>query len=182
MGYGKTLQQIIKDRKTNVKKIAEMANIPPSTLYSAIQRDTSVRYDQAVVLASLLQCDLQLICDVPRFHTAKTLYENPWDVPENAARLDDLLKARYITKRIVPLTSLYSLPELTGEIFDLLCTFYCLNDDGRDTIMTILAALTHTRLDPDRTAAYKKLLADLDAQHQKSLLQNASTDVESDNQ
>ena len=78
MGYGKNLEKILKDHNTNVKDICNQTGIKPTTLYSAIQRDVSVSYANAIKIYLKLppKFDLRSICDdVPA--DDPTLYRTP---------------------------------------------------------------------------------------------------------
>lgn len=68
MGYGKNLENEIKIRNLTVKKVADKTGISPTTLYSAIQRDSPVSYSNAIKIYRVLHpvIDMRSICkDVP---------------------------------------------------------------------------------------------------------------------
>ena len=62
MGYGQNLKKILKDRKMTVTELARLCKLNPSTLYTCINRDTSIRYDMALPIANTLDIDVNLIC------------------------------------------------------------------------------------------------------------------------
>ena len=51
MGYGKNLKQVLDEKHMTVKELSRRAGISAPTLYSIIQRDSSVRYDHALRIA-----------------------------------------------------------------------------------------------------------------------------------
>lgn len=65
MSYGKNLENILKERGLTVKEVATKAKIRPTTLYSAIQKDISVSYGNAIKLSRVLHpvIDIRTICD-----------------------------------------------------------------------------------------------------------------------
>ena len=48
MGYGKNLKQALDDKGMTVRDLCRQTDISPTTIYSIIQRDSSVRYDFAL--------------------------------------------------------------------------------------------------------------------------------------
>ena len=69
MGYGKNLKQLIQEKGLTIGKVATLTNISPQTLYSAIKRDSSIRYDMAVKISSLLGIDINQICNTNPYKT-----------------------------------------------------------------------------------------------------------------
>lgn len=65
MGYGKNLENKLKERGLTVKEVAAKAKIRPTTLYSAIQKDISISYGNAIKLSRVLHpaIDIRTICD-----------------------------------------------------------------------------------------------------------------------
>ena len=62
MGYGLELKKVLKEKKVNVKELCRRTGIAPTTIYSCIQRDTSVRYDYALKIAECLEIAPSVIC------------------------------------------------------------------------------------------------------------------------
>ena len=93
----KIIKGILKDQFTG---------IAPTTLYSIIQRDTSVRFDHALRIANILGIDITQICK-----------ENPYDegevLPQPLSDLNGLTtnlnKQTYIKNRTTPLLFLDNL-------------------------------------------------------------------------
>ena len=72
MGYGKNLQDAIKNSGMSVRHVASLAGISPDTLYSIIRRDSSVRFDHARNLILYSDRTMHEICAESGF----TNYEN----------------------------------------------------------------------------------------------------------
>ena len=53
MGYGKNLKQALDDKGMTVRDLCRQTDISPTTIYSIIQRDSSVRYDFALRIANV---------------------------------------------------------------------------------------------------------------------------------
>lgn len=59
MGDGKKLKEYVKSKGTNVRRIAKATGIPATTLYSIIQKDSNIRIEYALPLASALGVDIK---------------------------------------------------------------------------------------------------------------------------
>ena len=62
MGYGKYLKQITLKKGITIRRLGLSTDISPDTLYSAIRRDTGLRFDQALRVAEYLDISPDLIC------------------------------------------------------------------------------------------------------------------------
>ena len=54
MGYGKNLKEILIDYHMSVKELSRKTGIPATTIYSAIHRDATIRYDLALPKTAIL--------------------------------------------------------------------------------------------------------------------------------
>lgn len=64
MSIGSKLKELIKERKTNVNKLAERAGVAPTTLYSIINRDnTKADIDVLIRIASILGVPVEYFSD-----------------------------------------------------------------------------------------------------------------------
>ena len=64
MSIGSKLKELIKERKTNVNKLAERAGVAPTTLYSIINRDnTKADIDVLIRIASILDVPVEYFSD-----------------------------------------------------------------------------------------------------------------------
>ena len=73
MGYGKNLKHALDDKGMTVRDLWRQTDISPTTIYSIIQRDSSVRYDFALRIANVLDIDIKLICKDNPFEQGEEL-------------------------------------------------------------------------------------------------------------
>ena len=66
MGDGKRLKELIDQKGTSVRKLAEETGISATTLYSIIQKDTRIRLDNGIKIAATLNMPLQSVCSEER--------------------------------------------------------------------------------------------------------------------
>jgi predicted transcriptional regulator len=62
MNDSQNLIRILNEKKLSVKEVAINAGIPPTTLYSIIQRNGNIRLDLALRLARILDIQAREIC------------------------------------------------------------------------------------------------------------------------
>ena len=62
MSDSKKLVKILKEKELCVKEVALEAGLPPTTVYSIIQRDGNIRFDIALRLARVLDVYVGDIC------------------------------------------------------------------------------------------------------------------------
>ena len=60
---GKKLKKILDEKNISVRKIAKEAEIPPTTIYSIIKRDSNIRYDYALKIAKVLGVSALELCE-----------------------------------------------------------------------------------------------------------------------
>lgn len=144
MGDGANLKRILKDKNTNVRRIAMATGICPTTLYSIIQKDGRIRLDMAVLLADELDIQVEEIC----YNDGKT-------IPDALRREDFCQEAwtrlflKYYTDSIAPMLELFGYDNL-NKVDYLLWMFYQLDDISRKEILKYLHILLENRTDPDR--------------------------------
>lgn len=142
MGYGKKLKGILKDKDVSVRQLALECNIPPTTIYSLIQRDASIRYDFALKISNALDIPVGSICDdLPNANLTSGDHSMIIDI--------DHQTANYFSARTLAIAKLFNKEEFT--ILDkLIREFYVLDDDSRDEIMKIID-MKHAKHDnPER--------------------------------
>lgn len=132
MGDGKKLKECLKNKGTNVRRIAKAAGIPATTLYSVIRKDTSIRLDYALRLARELEIDVHEICSTGIDFRAFESIDNKWE-----QNLDLNIVKSYV------INSFYSLLHLFGEecipdIHKLLASFYQLDDEARAEVLAMI--------------------------------------------
>ena len=127
----KIIKGILKDQFTG---------IAPTTLYSIIQRDTSVRFDHALRIANILGIDITQICK-----------ENPYDEGEVLPQpLSDL---NGLTTNLLMLFDYEKMPELDQVI----AGYFQLTDEGRSTFLDNLRWLMDTKTDRSRAKKLKTI-------------------------
>ena len=62
MGYGENLKQAARDHGISIRKLGLLTKVSPDTLYSAIRRDTGLRFDQALRVAEYLGIRPDRVC------------------------------------------------------------------------------------------------------------------------
>ncbi|MBQ3933324.1 MAG: helix-turn-helix transcriptional regulator [Lachnospiraceae bacterium] len=62
MGYGSELKRILDKKHIKVSELARETGISPTTIYSSIQRDSSIRYDYALKISEYLNISAKKIC------------------------------------------------------------------------------------------------------------------------
>ena len=62
MGDGQRLKEILEQKGKSVRWVARETTISPTTIYSIIQKDTSIRFDFALRIANALGIEVSDIC------------------------------------------------------------------------------------------------------------------------
>ena len=140
----KIIKGILKDQFTG---------IAPTTLYSIIQRNTSVRFDHALRIANILGIDITQICK-----------ENPYDegevLPQPLSDLNGLTtnlnKQTYIKNRTTPLLMLFDYEKMP-ELDQVIAGYFQLTDEGRSTFLDNLRWLMDTKTDRSRAKKLKTI-------------------------
>lgn len=153
MGYGQNLKKALKERNMTVKELARLCNINPSTLYTCINRDSSVRYDMALPIANTLDIDVNLICKDNPFRGDDEMPPLLW---EAGGLLTDKNKRGYMQNQLFPLINLYDYKDFP-HVYRLLANFYLLSDKGREQIIDILEGAKLRHVDSERSDALKEL-------------------------
>ena len=153
MGYGKNLQDAIKNSGMSVRHVANLAGISADTLYSIIRRDSSVRFDHALRLSNVLGIDVAEICKDNPYQEGEVL---PEKLSELGGLTTKLNKSTYIKNRTAPLLMLFDYAEM-AKVDQLISKFYKLDDEGRETVFRVLSALELTNTDKDRRKKLKEI-------------------------
>ena len=133
----KIIKGILKDQFTG---------IAPTTLYSIIQRDTSVRFDHALRIANILGIDITQICK-----------ENPYEPLSDLNGLTtNLNKQTYIKNRTTPLLMLFDYEKMP-ELDQVIAGYFQLTDEGRSTFLDNLRWLMDTKTDRSRAKKLKTI-------------------------
>jgi hypothetical protein len=111
MGYARKLKTIADGKGIKISELARACNIPPTTLYSAIHKDTDIRLEYAMLLADALCVPLG------------ELYSNP---PAEIVQSDKRFKTKEIDSS-----------ELT-EFNKLVKEFYVLDNEARQEVFEFI--------------------------------------------
>ena len=103
----------------SVKELSKKANINQSTLYTIIRRDTSIRYDHAIRIASILDIDVSEICKINPYDVGETL---PKLISEFGGLLTQVNKNSYEKYRLDSVLNLFDYQDFP-KIDQLLCNF-----------------------------------------------------------
>lgn len=108
-----------------MKTVAAKAGMPPTTLYSILERNGSMRFDHAVRIAAVLNIPVCQLCD---------------DVPDNAGAY------QYPPGSFSPGTTEMILEHVKSEsdlreLESFLESFYMLTDEGREQIVLLCRLL-----------------------------------------
>lgn len=134
MGDGKKLKECLKNKGTNVRRIAKAAGIPATTLYSIIQKDSNIRIEYALLLASALGVDIHEICS--NGLDLNTIQELSCKWKQN---LDSNAVKSYVINSFYPLLHLFG-EESIPDVHKLLTSFYQLDDGARAEVVAMMRA------------------------------------------
>jgi len=140
MGNGKRLQEILADKKIKVRQLASRTGIAPTTLYSIIQRDGSIRLDYAVKIADVLNIEHTEICN----DTSK-LPELPLKPQSELNNIIDTLSPKELT-----------------VLDKLLTDFYSLDDNGREQILAMVTCMKKQQNKKEKPLKGQLEIADTD--------------------
>lgn len=158
MGNGKRLKEILDEKGKSVRWLAKESTISPTTLYTIIQNDSSIRYDFALKIAYALDIEPSEICSDPlvqptnknKYKQNRTIeHEYGYIIFEN--RIED-----YIEESISPYLELLGnklIPSFDSHIRD----YYQLSDEGRKDVDDLIRLLLLTKKDPERAKEIKKV-------------------------
>lgn len=65
MGFGKRLKQVLGEKGITVAQLSRDTNIPKSTIYSMIQRDSEPSFEDLLVISSALNLDFEDFASIP---------------------------------------------------------------------------------------------------------------------
>ena len=146
MSYGARLKEILKEKNMSVKELSKKANINQSTLYTIIRRDTSIRYDHAIRIASILDIDVSEICKINPYDVGETL---PKLISEFGGLLTQVNKNSYEKYRLDSVLNLFDYQDFP-KIDQLLCNFFTLSDEGRNDLFNYISFLNTSNKDLKR--------------------------------
>ncbi len=132
------LQRFLELRGMNVRQLAKGSGIPATTIYSIINRNASIKLDNAYKMAFALGIEPKEIC---------SKYNHEVSLPE--------IECDQAFKRMV---SIYidSSKELQKEAEGLLDGYYRLNDEAREELLDLLRIKLKRNIDKKREQVVKK--------------------------
>ncbi len=160
MGDGQKLKEILDKQGKSVRWVAKETTISPTTLYSIIQKDTSIRFDFALRIANVLGIEVSEIC------SDASLQQEDWSnkerivLPELPSGLDAVLDGNRVKRYLK--NTLYPLMEMFGKkdmplLDEHLTNYYQLTDEGRHDVDQFIRMQLQIKKDPDRAADIKKI-------------------------
>ncbi len=156
MGDGKRLKEIINEKGTNVRKLSIITGISASTLYTCIDHDSNIRFDNALRIANALDIDVKEICSALPFSGDLEEDEIYPTIHDTYGILDENRIKTYLKGSLLPLMRLYGKNELP-EIDKLLTYFYMLDDDARKEVANFIDFKLKTNKDKEREEEVKNI-------------------------
>ena len=160
MGDGQKLKEILKKKKKSVRWVAKETTISPTTLYSIIQKDTSIRFDFALRIANVLGIEVSEIC------SDASLQQEDWSdkerivLPELPSGMDGVLDGnrvkRYLKNTLYPLMQMFGKNDMP-ILDEHLTNYYQLTDEGRRDVDQFIRMQLSIKKDPERAADIKKI-------------------------
>ncbi len=152
MGYGANLKKVLDEKGITIKELSRKTGIAATTLYSIVQRDTSVRYDSALKIAGILDIPVNAICK-----------DNPYDDAESLPELKPALgvtaakaKQSYISYRTSEIIKKFDYRELP-MVDQLIADLYVLDDRARKDLFNYVKTLKDNYSEPSRVEDLKNI-------------------------
>jgi len=156
MGDGQRLKNILKEKNITVRQVSFQTGIRPTTLYSAIQKDSSIRFDNALRLANVLGVDVTDICSSAPFSEELSVDDFYPSVKDPKGRLDKMRVKGYAQYSLLPLMELYGKTGIS-DVDKMLTYFYMLDDESRREVVDFLMFKLQTGKDLEREAQIKQV-------------------------
>lgn len=160
MGDGQKLKEILDKQGKSVRWVAKETTISPTTLYSIIQKDTSIRFDFALRIANVLGIEVSEIC------SDASLQQEDWSdkerivLPELPSGMDGVLDGnrvkRYLKDTLYPLMQMFGKNDMP-ILDEHLINYYQLTDEGRRDVDQFIRMQLSIKKDPERAADIKKI-------------------------
>ncbi len=150
MGDGKRLKEIIENKGTSVRKVAKEAGISPTTLYTAIQKDSNIRFDFGLQLANVLNVNVNEICSTSPLSNQMLPID---EILNSSSSINETIKDNrlklYIKDSLYPLISEFGIDNMAD--FDKLLRSYCsLDDESRQEIVDTIQLKLKYHKDSER--------------------------------
>lgn len=158
--FFKMPKEILEQKGKSVRWVARETTISPTTIYSIIQKDTSIRFDFALRIANALGIEVSEICSDASLNSENWDKNDSITLPELPSGMDEILDGnrikRYLKNTLYPLMCLFgknNMPKLDEH----LTNYYQLSDEGRNDVDQYIKAQLSIKRDPDRAADIKKI-------------------------
>lgn len=98
MGIGSKLTKLMKEQNTNANELASMANVPATTIYSLIKRDSNrVDIDSLIKIARALGVTAEYFCNedvqnLPNIQTLSAHKDGENFTPEELDKIEEYKK------------------------------------------------------------------------------------------
>lgn len=160
MGDGVKLKEILEAQGKSVRSVATETSISPTTLYSIIQKDTSIRFDFALRIANVLGIEVSEICSDAAMNAESWTKEQNIVLPELPSGMDSVLDGnrvkRYLKNTLYPLMELFGKKNMP-KVDEHLTNYYQLTDEGRNEVDQYIRAQLLIKKDPARAEDIKKI-------------------------
>lgn len=153
MGYGQNLKNILDEKHISVAELSRLTRLSATTLYSIIQRDSSIRFDTALRISNVLNIDIDQICKNNPFDDGEVLPDNGPVITDHLAKKNQA----YIKQRTTPLLQLFDKKQLP-DVDRLICAYFTLDDEGRKQAFDLLEALSKSHTDKERKETLSSVL------------------------
>ena len=148
MGDGAKLKQILKEKNTNVRKLAMAIGVSPTTLYSIVQKDSKLRLELAMLIANELDVNVEDICS-----SVRVLLPRQVKISEAYQESEDNLMTHFHKCNIERMLEMFGDDQLS-MVTDLLRQYYALDDVARHDLLLFLKSMQVNHCDKSR---YKNL-------------------------
>lgn len=136
-----------------VKELALKAKIAPRTLYSIIQRDTTIRFTTALRISNILNISIDSICKDNPYDNIKTLPALPSD---SEKRNINSHKNSYISDHTACILKKFDYTELP-MVDELIADLYMLDNTTRQDLFEYTKMLKKNHTSPKRAADLKNI-------------------------
>lgn len=159
MGDEKKRKENIDTKGTNVRKIAKETCISATTLYTIIQKDSTIRFNFALCLVNALDIDI----DVYEIYSASPFSggiteEEIYPILSSGLNgtLDSSRVKTYLKNSLYPLMHLFGKNNMPN-VDNLLTYFYQLDDEARKKVVDTIQFKLQYHKDPERAEQVKKI-------------------------
>lgn len=155
MSYGKNLANAITAKGWTVAETSRRSGVNANTIHTIIRRDTSIRFDLALRLSSVLGIDIKHICKEKPYSQVET--NTSFDLqPETGSLLSALNTDSVLKNRMYQILNLYSYSNYP-LLDQILTQFYILDEEGRRQVLDSLEVQMKRHKDPEYEKKLKQI-------------------------